>query len=118
VAGELSHREAHGYPPFQRMVRVIVRGPGEEAVRAFADKLAEAFRHAVENHAPVEAGSVRLLGPAEAPVYRLQGNYRFHFQLQSPGAKALHAVLRAVLPTVATPGGVELSVDVDPFNMM
>ncbi len=115
VAGELSHREAHGYPPYSRLARVIVRGPDEDAVRAFADKMAEAFRAAILKEAE---GAVRLLGPAEAPVYRLQGNYRFHFQLQSVGAKALHAVLRAVMPTLAVPNGVEFSLDVDPFNMM
>ena len=29
-----------------------------------------------------------LLGPAEAPVFRLKGYYRYHFQLQSPSPGA------------------------------
>jgi primosomal protein N' (replication factor Y) len=115
VAGEMAHREAHGYPPYSRLARVIVRGPDEEAVRAFAESLATLFRAAVEKDAE---GAVRLLGPAEAPVYRLQGNYRYHFQLQSAGAKALHVVLRAVIPALSPPAGVELTLDVDPFSMM
>jgi primosomal protein N' (replication factor Y) len=118
VVGELAHRQAHGYPPFQRMARVIVRSPDEEAGRAFADKMAAAFQEAIQRQAEREASALRLLGPAEAPVFRLQGNYRFHFQLQSAGAKALHAVLREVLPSLAPPGDVEYTLDVDPFNMM
>ena len=61
---------------------------------------------------------LRLLGPAEAPVFRLKGYYRFHFQLQSASAAALHQLLRNVLPAVRPPAGVEFTVDVDPFNML
>ena len=61
---------------------------------------------ALANGAPAE---VRLLGPAEAPVFRLKGYYRFHFQLQSASAAALHQLLRRVLPTVRPPNGVEFS---------
>jgi len=61
---------------------------------------------------------VRLLGPAEAPVFRLKGYYRFHFQLQSSSPGMLHQVLRAVLPAQRPPAGVEFTLDVDPFNML
>jgi primosomal protein N' (replication factor Y) len=61
---------------------------------------------------------VRILGPAEAPVFRLKGYYRFHFQLQSASAAALHHVLRAALPGLRPPAGVEFTLDVDPFNML
>ena len=53
----------------------------------------------------------KRIGPAEAPVFRLKGYYRYHFQLQSPSPGALHKVLRAVLPTLSPPSGVELAVD-------
>ena len=61
---------------------------------------------------------MRLLGPAEAPVFRLKGYFRYHFQLQSASAGALHQVLRAVLPTLRPPSGVEFSLDVDPYQML
>jgi primosomal protein N' (replication factor Y) len=59
-----------------------------------------------------------LLGPAEAPIYRLKGYYRFHFQLQSGSASVLHDLLGMVLTSVRVPGGVEFTVDVDPLNML
>ena len=68
--------------------------------------------------ASAEAGELRILGPAEAPVFRLKGYYRFHFQLHSVSSATLHQVLRAVLPTVRVPGGVELTVDIDPQDML
>jgi primosomal protein N' (replication factor Y) (superfamily II helicase) len=123
VAGESAQRRLHNYPPYQRLVRLIVRSLEQEAVARFAESLAGAFRTALEAEArrPPSSASpatVRLLGPAEAPVFRLNGYYRFHFQLQSPSAAQLHRVLRDVVAVVRPPAGVEFQIDVDPFNML
>ena len=61
---------------------------------------------------------MRVLGPAEAPVFRLNNYFRFHFQLQSASAAVLHQVLREVLAVVRAPSGVEYQLDIDPYNML
>ncbi|MBM4071117.1 MAG: primosomal protein N' [Planctomycetes bacterium] len=113
---EMDHRRAHAYPPFQRMARLIIRGKDKDKADEFAERLAGAFRVALER-LPENNEGVRLLGPAEASIFRLKGYYRFHFQVQSPSPALLHQVLRNVIPTVKPPRGVELSVDVDPHDM-
>ncbi|MFQ3651562.1 MAG: primosomal protein N' [Gemmataceae bacterium] len=118
VEGELAQRREHAYPPFQRMARLIVRGLDEEVARQFSERLAAAFTAAMEQLGQTEPVTVRVLGPAEAPVFRLQGYYRYHFQLQSPSAAMLHRMLRQVLPKFTPPRDVEIHLDVDPFNMM
>jgi primosomal protein N' (replication factor Y) len=67
---------------------------------------------------PAPPALVRLLGPAPAPVFRLQGYVRYHFQLHSASPAALHQVLRTVLGAAHLPAGVEHTVDVDPLSMM
>ncbi len=117
---ELESRKEHQYPPYQRLVRLIVRSLKEDAAKQFAEKLANAFQEAMkapERNPPHSAG-VRILGPVECPVYRLKNYYRFHFQLQSGSPGLMHQVLRQVLAVVRHPHGVEYQVDVDPFNMM
>jgi primosomal protein N' (replication factor Y) len=101
-------------------LRLIVRSRDQKAAADFAERLARAFTPALQGlgAAPAPAAPIRLLGPAEAPVFRLKGYYRFHFQLQSPSAAALHEVLRAVLPALRPRSGVEFTVDVDPLNML
>jgi len=118
--GEMRQRRAHNYPPWQRMARIIVRSKDEAAAGEFADRLSAAFRTGLERLQRGAAGvaDLRLLGPAEAPVFRLKGYFRFHFQLQSSTSAFLHQVLRAVLPTVRLPKGVELMIDVDPQDML
>jgi primosomal protein N' (replication factor Y) len=112
---ELAQRRAHNYPPYQRLVRVILRGHDQQQTADFSEHVAAAFNEAKSR---LPAPEVRLLGPAEAPVFRLKGYYRFHFQLQSPSPATLHQLLRLVLPTLRAPAGIELTVDVDPFNML
>jgi primosomal protein N' (replication factor Y) len=117
---EIAHRREHMYPPLQRLARLIIRSQNEEAASNFADVLAGAFREALRraDRQPPQSPGMRLLGPAECPVYRLNNYFRFHFQLQSASAGLLHTVLREVLSVARAPSGVEYQVDIDPFNMM
>jgi primosomal protein N' (replication factor Y) len=117
---EMGHRRAHQYPPYERLVRLIVRSQEQAAGAEFAERLAGAFNTALQGLGSSSAppAPLRLLGPAEAPIFRLKGYYRYHFQLQSASAAALHQVLRAVTPAVHPPSGVEFTIDVDPLNML
>jgi primosomal protein N' (replication factor Y) len=114
---EMTQRRAHNYPPYQRLARLIARGKDQQATADYAKRLAGAFRVALDKLRSEQAG-LRLLGPAEAPVFRLKGYFRFHFQLQSPSSGTMHQLLREVMPTVRTPHGVELTVDIDPQDML
>ncbi len=118
VAGEMAHRREHNYPPYQRLARMVIRSREIEAGSEFAERTAGVFNAALKVLAEQGPAEVRLLGPAEAPVFRLKGHYRYHFQLQSPSPGTLHKLLRAVLPTLSPPAGVEFTLDVDPCNML
>ena len=116
---ELGFRREHLYPPYQRMARLIVRSEKQEAAEKFADQLAGSFKQAnLRASAPGKPLTVRILGPAECPVFKLNDYYRFHFQLLSATSGALHGVLREVVAVTKPPGGVEFQVDVDPYSML
>ena len=118
VRQELPHRLMHHYPPYQRLARLIVRSQDREMAAGFAERLAIAFQSALQRlETAGKAPDIRLLGPAEAPVFRLKNYYRYHFQLQSPSAGTLHQLLREVLPSLRPPTGTEFTIDVDPFTM-
>jgi primosomal protein N' (replication factor Y) len=117
---ELKQREEHGYPPFARMARLLLRGKEEATVVQSAEKLAETLSTALATL--TQSGEIRaqvqILGPAEAPLLRLKGYYRHHCILLSPSSAALHAVLRKVLQEANMPSGLEMTVDVDPLHML
>jgi primosomal protein N' (replication factor Y) len=96
------------------MARLIVRSENEEAAGKFADELAAAFQEAIKR----VSADVRLLGPAECPVFKLKNYYRFHFQVQSPSSAALHDAIRTAIAIPKPVSGVEFQIDVDPYNML
>ena len=111
AALELPRRALVGAPPYGRIARVLARGESEGAVEACLGALAEALQAA-------NAGDVRILGPAPAPVTKVRDQYRFHLQLRSPTVKAIQALLHNVVAVFKVPAGVEIAVDVDPVSML
>jgi primosomal protein N' (replication factor Y) len=118
AAQELAVRKQHSYPPYERLARLIVRSQKEDAASKFADVLAGAFKRADRESKSGARPKVRVLGPAECPIFRLNDYYRFHFQVQSASSGDLHAVLREAIAVAKPPHGVEFQVDVDPYNML
>jgi primosomal protein N' (replication factor Y) len=111
VARELPERAKSGVPPYGRLVRVIARGADEAAVRVYLDELAAALKAS----APA---TVRLFGPAPAPIMKIRNLHRHHLQLRCPTPRPLQALWQAVIPQFPPPGGIELAVDVDPVSML
>lgn len=110
---ELHFRRLLHYPPFTALANVLVRDPRLERAVQWTRALQEFFtRQRVE--------TVRVLGPAPAPIARLRKDYRFQFLLKSPERRALQELLRAAVAHAREkeipPGA--LIVDVDPLNLM
>ena len=120
VSAEMVHRRQHNYPPFQRLVRIIVRSKDQREAGDFSETMGRAFSDALQRRKESgrQTAEVRLLGPAEAPVFRLKDYFRFHYQLQSASPRELHELIREVQPLLRPPSGVEFTLDVDPFNML
>jgi primosomal protein N' (replication factor Y) len=111
VRGELPERKKYGAPPFGRLVRLIARGPDEAVVDTYLKQLAERLRQTAD-------ASVRILGPAPAPVLKIRNLYRFHLQARCPSARPLQLLMRQLPEHPAPPREVELAVDVDPMSML
>lgn len=111
---ELPIRREHGYPPFCQMARIIIRGESETITEHFGDHIAERLR--AESTAC--QASVRVLGPAPAPLAKLRGRFRFHLLLASEQPGAVHDTIQAAIKDLKTPDEVQWVVDVDPADML
>jgi primosomal protein N' (replication factor Y) (superfamily II helicase) len=109
---ELPNRQRFGYPPFGRMVRVIVRGDEVERTEQFADQLAERIR----KH--LEATPARLVGPAPAPIAKLRGKHRFHFLITAPELDLIRQAVRLGEKELDVPNDIQWVADVDPLDML
>ena len=116
LAGELTRREALGYPPYASLIRVVCSAsePGREL--AAAEAVRAALRADVEGAGGDAAGGrSAVLGPAS--LFRLKGRHRAQLVVKSSDrGRAIDAVRQAV-ETVAgdrARRSVSFSVDVDP----
>lgn len=120
---ELEHRKLLGYPPWQRMARMVIRGLIEPEVMEFADRIGRMARNAAtqEQEAlgqPIDEPLIRILGPAPAPVPRIENHFRYHLQFQSHNVPVLHRILRRLSMVKPTTGRVEVAIDIDPQTIM
>jgi primosomal protein N' (replication factor Y) len=121
VRSELPLREALLYPPFGHIVRFVVRSLDEQAASNWAAHIADRLRH--EADALGAAGgaaepTIRVLGPAPAPIARLRDRFRYHVQAMGRDEAALRDLVRRATATLQTPDSVAWIVDVDPVEML
>ncbi len=108
---ELPLRQAHGYPPFSRMVRMVLRHGDEARVQETAQALAEALRGLLAD---------RVLGPEPPPVARVRDKHLrvILLKLSRNRYRAEKQFLQETIDHLfAAPPhrAVQLQVDVDPM---
>ena len=111
---EIRYRQNHSYPPFIALASVLVHGPSLSKVRNDALQLREQLDAANQDR------TVRVLGPAPAPLARLKGEHRFQLLMKSRSRKRLREVADTALKAVGE-GGVNLrsiNLEIDPVSMM
>jgi primosomal protein N' (replication factor Y) len=107
-AEEISEREDARYPPFVRLVNVIVSGPDRTAVHESATKARELLENRLD--------AATIYGPAECALARLHGNWRSHVLVKLPLTFRMTEFPR--MREFDIPSNVNLAIDVDPGNLM
>lgn len=117
AASELQSRGVLAYPPFGRLVRIVIEAP-ESRAESHAAQLADHLRRAVGSTPGVAAGEVQVLGPAPAPIERLRGRARQQILLKGIDASRLARCLARAAVQSGTGGEIRTIVDVDPSGML
>jgi primosomal protein N' (replication factor Y) (superfamily II helicase) len=110
---ELRFRRVMAYPPFTSLANVIVRDASLEKAIEWSRELSQYF-------APFNGESVRVLGPAAAPLARLKREHRFQFLLKSKSRAKLTQVLSGALSYCDAKEIPQTAIlaDVDPLSLL
>ena len=117
---ETSLREQLGYPPFSYLACLRIQGNNPEASASMAKRLGQGITGVLERW-PKWGREIQVLGPAEAPLAKLKGKYRWQILIKCKGAELLHYFLREIdtlTRKMLRGSGVSLIVDVDPYQML
>ena len=126
-AQEVVARDALRYPPFAHVATLLLRGKDEQGVidaaHAARDQL-EIWQEDRE-HAPrvpkVEEMAVEILGPAPAPLSKIEGKFRWHLLLRSTDAEKIGRLCKRFTdepPAIIKSKAIEFVIDIDPTNTL
>jgi primosomal protein N' (replication factor Y) len=114
---EILLRKELNYPPFSHVLRVLVLGEVEGKVREGCLGFADILKEEAEN-----LKDITILGPAPAPITKIQNLYRWQVMLKGPKNKELRQVTTQALEKVHeltyVAGQLRWSIDVDPLGML
>jgi primosomal protein N' (replication factor Y) len=118
AAREMEERRGPRYPPWVRLVNVVLSSPDRRLAAVAAEGAAAWMRERGARGAGA-GGDTEVVGPAPSPIERLHGRWRWHFFLRSPSARAVGEATRALAEELTLPGGdVRLALDRDPVALL
>lgn len=104
---EVRLRRTLGYPPYSRIIRIIVSGLEEEGVKTIISSLAQDIERKL---------GISYSGPARAPLYKMRGRFYWHILLK---IKDLNLDILKVVKEIINSynyKGIDIMVDVDPVS--
>ncbi|MCC6444800.1 MAG: primosomal protein N' [Armatimonadetes bacterium] len=111
---EIAFREELRYPPFSRLVNIVVSDTLDERADARTRLLCERIRKAARE----VPQWMEVLGPTHAPLAKLRGKYRWHFIMKAAHDAPVQALLEEVTDQYSADDLAGVSIDVDAVSML
>tara|TARA_B110000116_G_scaffold264429_1_gene272238 strand:+ start:843 stop:2792 length:1950 start_codon:yes stop_codon:yes gene_type:complete len=109
VEESLKDREEFMIPPFGFMTALILSSSSKAKTEMYGKKIIQSSK-IPEN--------ISILGPVEAPIFLLRGQYRFRILIKGNSRNLLNKFTRFMIEKCPTPPSIKLVVDVDPYSFM
>ena len=110
---EIAFRKDLRYPPFSRIINLRLSATKKETLWDQAKLLGKMAKKLSSPY----GNKVEIIGPAESPLAKIKGRWRWQMLLKSENANALHQLARELLHKTEK-STVKITVDVDPENFM
>jgi len=111
---ELAIRRQLLYPPFHKLLRIIV----SSADRTNALKHAAEIARGAQALGVQRSMQVQVLGPAPAPIEKIRTLWRYHILLRSPSTASLQHVMKQLKRSYQSSAETRVSYDLDPHDML
>ena len=110
---EMGQRKDIGYPPFAKLLRVLIQGEKEQLV------VDESLRIARSLYQDQYAKNIQILGPAPAPIDRIKNRYRHHLIIKCQNVQlSMHFSHFLDQIIQESHKSLRVSLDVDPISLV
>jgi primosomal protein N' (replication factor Y) len=108
---ELKNREELSYPPYGRLASVKIQGLDLKKVKQAVTSIGKNSLQ-LQTKFP----SMMVLGPAQAPIFKLKNKYRYQLLIKSKSSKSIRDFCNYLFKNTDLPSGVQVHIDIDPMN--
>ncbi|TDX49193.1 primosomal protein N' [Orenia marismortui] len=115
---EIGTREIALYPPFTHLINITMSNEDEDKVIKVSNQLGEILSAEMNK---IDGEDIMLLGPVQAPLAKVRGQYRWQLLLKGKDLSQLRLLTSQALTELkdlSTLKSVRVSVDVDPLGML
>jgi primosomal protein N' (replication factor Y) len=106
---EIKHREELHYPPFSRLISIMISGVEIKKVIKISEDLERFLKKRLTEG---------VLGPAPAVIPKLRGEWRYHILLKGRELDKTRRAIGETMAKVVIPSDIKVAVDVDPMGML
>jgi primosomal protein N' (replication factor Y) len=114
VKEELTHRIACNLPPFWRLALITLRDRTHEKLELAAKLMREKIDRIVAD----EKLQIRVRGPIQAIISRIQTFHRMQIILQAPQPAILHQLFTTLRNSPPVRPAVTITIDIDPVDLL
>jgi primosomal protein N' (replication factor Y) len=115
---EIETRKFASYPPFTHIISIVISDEREDKVIEVSNLLSDIIREKLNK---IDDEGIMLLGPVQAPLSRVRGQYRWQLLLKGKELEKIRKVNQESLlklNELSTLKTIKVSVDVDPLGML
>ena len=102
------------YPPFSRLVRLVIRGTNEKYVENDANIIADILRVSVYEH----SDKILILGAVPCTISKLNKYYRWNILIKTPSHTLLKGFFSKLSDNFIAQKGNYIEIDIDPVSML
>ncbi len=113
---EIQSREDFDYPPFSKIIRIILSSKNQYRAERSAQEIAMRLNDVVDKMQISEP--LAILGPCACVIEKLQDWYRFQILIKNKLGDKGHRFIHSFLAQVKLPQDIKLTVDVDPLDIL
>ena len=102
------------YPPFSRLVRLVIRGTNEKNVENDANIIADMLRVSIYEH----SDKIIILGAVPCTISKLNKYYRWNILIKTPSHALLKSFFSKLSDNFIAQNGNYIEIDIDPVSML
>ena len=110
---EIEFRRALFYPPFSRLINIVISGRNEFNVMRAGNYLADILKRALPKNE-----KTAVLGPAKAPLSKLRGAFRYQILIKTDEGDQVRGLTVKTIKEEHLPMDIRVAVDIDPISLL